>query len=50
MRLTGAGKRFFKVRQGKVKVKGTFADTFKGRTVTSTKAIRVKITRTKHHK
>jgi hypothetical protein len=50
MRLTGAGKRFFKARQGKVKVKGTFVDTFKGRTVTSTKAIRVKITRTKHHK
>ncbi|MGN6167353.1 MAG: sialidase family protein, partial [Solirubrobacteraceae bacterium] len=49
MRLKGAGKRFFKARHGTVKVKGTFADTFKGRTVTSTKTIHVKIARTKHH-
>ena len=46
--LKGAGKRFFKAHQGTVKVTGTFADTFKGRTVTSTRTIRVKI-RTKHH-
>jgi hypothetical protein len=49
MRLKGAGKRFFKARRGRVKVKGKVADTFKGRTITSTKTVRVKITKKKHH-
>ena len=49
MPLKGAGKRFFKTRHGKVKVKGTFAETFKGRTITSTRTIRIKIKRKKHH-
>jgi hypothetical protein len=49
MRLKGAGKRFFKAHHGTVKVKGKFADTFKGRTITSTKTIHIKIKR-KHHR
>jgi hypothetical protein len=49
IRLKGAGKRFFKSRHGTVKVKGTFADAFKGRTLSVTKTIKVKITKPKHH-
>ena len=49
IRLKGAGKRFFKSRHGTVKVKGTFADAFKGRTLSVTKTIKVRITKPKHH-
>ena len=49
MRLTKAGKRFFKSRHGKVRVKGQVAMNFKGHTKTVNKTIRVKIVK-KHRK
>jgi hypothetical protein len=49
MRLTGAGKRFFKSHHGTVKVKGQFAAAFKGRIQTVSKTIRVKFVKSRHH-
>lgn len=46
MRLTSAGRRYFRAHHGTVAVKGQVAQTFKGRTLTVTKTIHVKITRT----
>lgn len=43
MRLTGAGKRFFRSRHGKVGVKAQVAMTFKGHTKSTSKTIRVQV-------
>ncbi len=50
LRLTGAGKGYFKTHHGTVRVNAKIGDTFKGVTKTVTRSIRITPTNPKHHK